>query len=190
MNLIVFYLKFKFPALLDEFIIQATSFLESILNVFKPVSFPKSKCLRGIRTTPESMKCVFIPGTKYCFSFAAILISPSVSCGFPSPMRPVGPHNSTHALTSTFHSPAVDNLLTEKLGQVQVPTLLTRCTGNKNKKNRARKDRPTHPCSKGVRENRNSRKAAKQFTQVSWAAYSYPGESEHCPTVERNSRKY
>lgn len=86
------------------------------------------------------------------------------------------PNNSTHALTSTFHNPAAGNLLAEKLGQVLAPTLLTRCTGNKNKKNRARKDRPTHPFSKGVRGNRNSRKAAKQFTQVSWAAYSYPGE--------------
>lgn len=43
MNLIVFYLKFKFPALLDEFIVQATSFLESILNVLQPFSFQKSE---------------------------------------------------------------------------------------------------------------------------------------------------
>lgn len=127
----------------------------------------RSQSLRGIRTTSEFMKCVYIPGTESCFSFAAILISPSVSRGVPSPMRGIGPHNSAHALTFTFHGPIAGNLLAEKPDQMQAPTLLTRCTGNKNKKNGARKHRPTHPCSKGVRGNQNSRKATKHFTQVS-----------------------
>lgn len=149
MNLIVFYLKFKFPALLDEFIVQATSFLESILNVFQTISFQKSKCFRGIRTTPESMKCVYISGTESTFSFAAFLISPSVSRGVPSPMRGVGSPQLHACADIHLSQPRSGQLVSrEARSSAGTPPFLPGALGTKTRKIEPGKTGPHTPSLK------------------------------------------
>lgn len=182
MSQIVFCLKFKFPAMLEKRVYGSTDFLfgESIYLKSSNWSGIKPSWVYDMRLYSRSRILLFfcccfnkIP----CFRWCPLLHTPCLVI-------------SLHALKSASPSPAARNSVkfSGEAGANASTRPFDQVQGNK--------DGPTYPCSEGVSGNRNSRKAAQHFTQISWAVYSYPGgkrvlsyhgKKQHKVLRERNS---